>query len=45
VIKVIPDNGYYWDTKHGNVMAAVKIMFGAMVGKTFDDSIEGRVSL
>ena len=45
VIKVIPDNGYYWDTKHGNAVAAVKIMFGALVGKTFDDSIEGRVSL
>jgi len=45
VIKVIPENGYYWDTKHGNAIAAVKMMFGAMVGKTFDDSIEGRVSL
>jgi len=45
VIKVTPDNGYYWDTKHGNAVAAVKIMFGALVGKTFDDSIEGRVSL
>jgi general stress protein 26 len=44
VIKVTPDNGYYWDTKHGNAVAAVKIMFGALVGKTFDDSIEGRVS-
>jgi general stress protein 26 len=45
VIKVIPDNGYYWDTKHGNAVAAVKIMLGAVMGKTFDDSIEGRVSL
>jgi general stress protein 26 len=45
VIKVTPENGYYWDTKHGNAVAAVKIMFGALVGKTFDDSIEGRVSL
>jgi len=45
VIRVIPDNGYYWDTRHGNAVAAVKIMFGALVGKTFDDSIEGRVSL
>lgn len=45
VIRVTPDNGYYWDTKHGNAIAAVKIIFGAMVGKTYDDSIEGRVSL
>lgn len=44
VIKVIPDNGYYWDTKHGNAVAAVKMLFGAVVGKTYDDSIEGRVT-
>src|SRR5664279_6154478 len=30
VIKVTPDDGYYWDTKHGNMVAAVKIMFGAV---------------
>jgi general stress protein 26 len=44
VIKVTPDNGYYWDTKHGNMVAAVKIMLGAVIGKTMDDSVEGRVS-
>jgi general stress protein 26 len=45
VIKVSPTDGYYWDTKHGNAVAAVKMMIGAMVGKTLDDSIEGRVSV
>ena len=45
VIKVEPTDGYYWDTKHGNAVAGVKVMFGAMVGKTLDDSIEGRVSV
>ncbi len=43
VIKVVPSSGYYWDTKHGNLVAGIKIMIGAVVGKTFDDSIEGRV--
>lgn len=41
VIKVVPGDGYYWDTKHGNFVAGVKIMIGAMIGKTLDDSIEG----
>ena len=45
VIKVTPHDGYYWDNKHGNLVAGVKMMVGAMVGKTMDDSIEGRMAL
>lgn len=41
VIKVIPLAGYYWDTKHGNAVAGIKILIGAAIGKTMDDSIEG----
>lgn len=41
VIKVVPVEGYYWDTKHGNIVAGIKIMVGAMIGKTLDDSVEG----
>ena len=44
VIKVSPLEGYYWDTKHGIVVAGVKMMIGAMIGKTLDDSIEGKVA-
>ncbi|MEO5732460.1 MAG: pyridoxamine 5'-phosphate oxidase family protein [Rubrivivax sp.] len=44
VIKVIPTEGYYWDNKHGNVVAGIKMMIGATIGKTMDDSIEGRVN-
>jgi general stress protein 26 len=44
VIKVAPAEGYYWDNKHGNVVAGVKMMLGAMLGKTLDDSIEGKVA-
>lgn len=43
VIKVTPTEGYYWDTKHGYAVAGVKMMIGALIGKTLDDSIEGRV--
>jgi len=43
VIKVTPTGGYYWDTKHGNAVAGVKMLIGAAIGRTLDDSIEGRL--
>jgi general stress protein 26 len=43
VIKVTPESGYYWDTKHGNIVAGIKMMIGAALGKTLDDSIEGKL--
>lgn len=45
VIRVVPDEGYYWDTKHGNAIAGIKMMIGAMVGKTLDDSVEGTLTV
>lgn len=44
-IAVAPSGGYYWDNKHGDAVAAVKMMIGAAVGKTLDDSIEGQLAL
>lgn len=41
VIKVTPTGGYYWDTKHGSAVAGIKMVIGATIGKTLDDSIEG----
>lgn len=43
VIQVMPNEGYYWDTKHGNFVAGIKMMIGAAIGKTLDDSIEGKI--
>ena len=43
VIRVAPSDGYYWDTKHGTAIAGVKMLVGAAIGKTLDDSIEGRL--
>jgi general stress protein 26 len=45
VIKVTPTEGYYWDNKHGNVVAGVKMLIGAAIGKTLDDSIEGNLEV
>ena len=45
VISVQPDDGYYWDTKHGNFVAGAKMLVGAAIGKTLDDSIEGSLKM
>jgi general stress protein 26 len=45
VIKVEPSEGYYWDNKHGNAIAFVKMLAGAVMGKTLDDSIEGMIEV
>jgi len=44
VLKVETETGYYWDNKHGNVVAGIKMLIGAAIGKTLDDSIEGKIS-
>lgn len=44
VIQVKPSGGYYWDNKHGSVIAGAKMLVGAAMGRTLDDSIEGRVT-
>ncbi|HTL08933.1 MAG TPA: pyridoxamine 5'-phosphate oxidase family protein [Chitinophagaceae bacterium] len=43
VIRFEPSEGYYWDNKHGNAVAGIKMLWGAIVGKTLDDSIEGKL--
>ena len=43
VLKFTPTDGYYWDTKHNMAVALVKRAYGAVVGETYDDSIEGNI--
>ena len=45
VIEVVPSEGYYWDTKHGIVVAGIKMVMGAILGKTMDDSVAGRLTV
>jgi len=45
VIKVTPVDGYYWDTKHNIAVGMIKRIAGAIMGKTLDDSIEGRLDV
>lgn len=43
ILKVEAKDGYYWDNKHGNTVAFAKMLVGAAIGKTLDDSIEGKL--
>lgn len=45
VLQFTPTAGYYWDNKHGDLVAGVKIMIGAITGNTMDDSIEGKIEV
>lgn len=44
-IKVTPLDGYYWNTKHGNIVAGAKMLIGAATGKHMDDSVEGSLDV
>ena len=43
IIKVTPQDGYYWDTKDGKLVTLLKIAAGAISGKEIDGSVEGKV--
>lgn len=45
VIQFIPESGYYWDNKHGNTIAGIKVLINALVGGSVDDSREGELNL
>ena len=42
VIKVSPSEGYYWDTRQ---VGGIRMLIGAALGKTLDDTVEGRVQV
>lgn len=45
VIKVIPEDGYYWNNKNGKLVAIAKMTASLVTGKTMDDGIEGSLKL
>ncbi|MDQ3020154.1 MAG: pyridoxamine 5'-phosphate oxidase family protein [Bacteroidota bacterium] len=44
VIKVMFEDGHYWDTKHGKIVQLTKMAASLLTGKTMDDGIEGNLS-
>jgi general stress protein 26 len=45
LIKVEPEEGYYWDTKDGKVISLLKMVAGAVVGKELNSGVEGSVKV
>ena len=45
VIKVTPEEGFYWDTKDGKLVSMIKILASAVSGKTLEEGVEGTVSV
>lgn len=45
VIKVTPDDAYYWDTKDGKMVSLIKIVASAIIGKTLSEGIEGKLKV
>lgn len=43
LLKVVPTNVYYWDTKHGEMISFIKMAASVIIGKTMDDSVEGNL--
>ncbi|MEO8760494.1 MAG: pyridoxamine 5'-phosphate oxidase family protein [Bacteroidia bacterium] len=45
IIKFVPEDGYYWDTKNGKIIQMFKIAIGTVTGKPLDDGLEGKIRL
>jgi len=45
VIKVTPQEGFYWDTKDGKLVSMIKIAASAVSGKTLQEGVEGTISV
>jgi len=45
IIKVTPEEGFYWDTKDGKLVSMIKILASAATGKTLVEGVEGTLSV
>ena len=45
IIKVLPEDGYYWDTKDGKLVSLFKMGVGMITGKELDGGVEGKIKL
>lgn len=45
VIRVTPEDVYYWDTKNNKLVALIKIAAAVVTGKTMDDGVEGKLEI
>jgi general stress protein 26 len=45
IIKVTPEEGFYWDTKNGKLVSMIKILASAITGNTIEEGVEGTISV
>lgn len=45
LIRFIPTEGYYWDTKNGKMVAYAKMVASVATGKTMDDGVSGKIDV
>lgn len=45
VIQFITESGHYWENEHGNTIAGIKLLIGAITGTSMDDSEEGYLKI
>lgn len=45
VIKITPQDAYYWDTVHGKMITILKIAASVVTGKKPDEGVEGKIKV
>ncbi len=45
VIRVSPEESYYWDTQNGRMISLLKIAVAAVTGKEMDGGVEGKLKV
>ncbi len=45
ILKITPEDGHYWDTKHSKMVQLLKLAIGAIIGKPLDDGLEGNIRI
>jgi general stress protein 26 len=45
LLKVVPEEAYYWDTKNNKVVSMFKILASVVTGKTADDGVQGELKV
>lgn len=43
LLKIVPKDGHYWDTKDGKIISLFKMVAGAITGKEMNNSVEGDI--
>ncbi|MGZ5189811.1 MAG: pyridoxamine 5'-phosphate oxidase family protein, partial [Flavisolibacter sp.] len=45
LLKVKPQNVYYWDAQHGKMISILKMVVAAVTGKNIVEDVQGKLSV